>query len=299
MNYFLIIVCALAFTCNGFATRLFQTRFKDQKKNLPLFQSLYCLISTLCFWGAGGFALPTLTTALYGISFGVLFCLATAMGARAMETGSMAISSVIMNMGLIIPILYSVFMLDEKLTLLHIIGFILFVTSVIFSSLGGKENKKASLLWLVTVIVGLLANGLTATIQKVYIMKTPTSQDSVFLGVAYATASLCFAVKYMLSKSRASRELESGSNEKGTDGLYIIKFIGVSLLASIGSFIGNLLLGKLTVNVIAAILYPCVNGGLAVFTTLVSFIIFKEKPTANKLLSILFGCAAIIILNLG
>ena len=143
MTYFQILFSVIAFTSNGFAVRLFQTRFKDPEKRLPLFQSLYCLISTICFWGMGRFALPTLQTFLYGLVFGILFCTASAMSAKAMSIGSMALSSVIMNMGLLIPILYSVIFLHEELTLLHLVGFILFCVSVTFSAFNGKESKKA------------------------------------------------------------------------------------------------------------------------------------------------------------
>ena len=97
MTYLWIFISVMAFTSNGFAVRLFQTRFKDSERRLPLFQSLYCFISTILFWGTDSFALPSLETALYGVVFGILFCLASAMGAKAMSTGSMALSSVIIN----------------------------------------------------------------------------------------------------------------------------------------------------------------------------------------------------------
>lgn len=295
MTYFQILFSVIAFTSNGFAVRLFQTRFKDPEKRLPLFQSLYCLISTICFWGMGRFALPTLQTFLYGLVFGILFCTASAMSAKAMSIGSMALSSVIMNMGLLIPILYSVIFLHEELTLLHLVGFILFCVSVTFSAFNGKESKKANLLWLVVVFIGLISNGLTATIQKIYIMTSQEVQDSVFLGVAYATASFCFIIKHFISKRGHTGDLP----KRKTTLMSASTFLAVALIAGVGSFIGNLLLGKLSIKVIAAILYPCINGGLAAMTTLVSFFIFKEKPTLKKILSIIFGCAAIIILNLG
>ena len=302
MTYFLIFISVLAFTSNGFAIRLFQTRFKNSERRLPLFQSLYCLISTLCFWGAGSFALPRIETLIYGVIFGVLFCTASAMGAKAMAIGSMALSSVIMNMSLLLPILYSVIFLSEKLTVLHMIGFLLFCASVIFSAQSGGESKKANLLWLITVFVGLLANGGTAIIQKNFIMEYPNAQDSVFLGVAYLTASICFIVKFIIFKNKHTVEAQGASSAKATRKIALLSvatFFAVAMLAGIGSFFGNLLLGKLSVKVVAAILYPCINGGIAVMTPLVSFVIFKEKPSAKKLLSILFGCIAIVVLNLG
>ena len=48
----------------------------------------------------------------------------------------------------------------------------------------------------------------------------------------------------------------------------------------------------------AGILYPTVNGGLCVITAMASFVIFREKPTVLKMLSILSGVAGIVILNL-
>lgn len=293
MNYFLILVSVLAFTCNGFGTRLFQTRFEKAERRLPLYQALFCLISTFCFWGAGSFAPPTLETAVYGIIFGVMFCLATAMGAKGYATGSMALTSVIINMSLIVPILYSVIFLQEKLTLLHIIGFILFCVSVVCSAITKGENKKANLLWIIVVLVGFCANGSTATIQKMYVMNSSVNQDSVFLAVAYATATLCFVGKYFIASKKEKKDADGAKVSFS----YIAKFVGVALLAGVGSFGGNLLLGRLATQVNAAVLYPCINGGLAICTTLVSFIIFREKPTIQKILSILVGCAAIVVLN--
>ena len=295
MTYLWIFISVMAFTSNGFAVRLFQTRFKDSERRLPLFQSLYCFISTILFWGTDSFALPSLETALYGVVFGILFCLASAMGAKEMSTGSMALSSVIINMSLLVPILYSVIFLNEALTLLHLIGFLMFCSSVIFSAFNGKESKKANLLWLIVVFIGLLSNGLTATIQKIYVMSADQVQDSTFLGVAYATASVCFMAKYIISRSTHATD---GHTEKPSL-LSSTTFLTVALIAGVGSFLGNLLLGRLSVKVIAAILYPCINGGIAVMTPIISFLIFKEKLTLKKLLSILFGCIAIVVLNLG
>ena len=302
MTYFLIFISVLAFTSNGFAVRLFQTRFRNAERRLPLFQSLYCLISTICFWSAGGFELPRTETVLYGVIFGALFCTASAMGARAMATGSMALSSVITNMSLLVPILYSVIFLEEQLTILHAVGFLFFCASVIFSAQSGGDNKKASLLWMIVVFTALFANGFSATVQKIFIMRHPNAQDSVFLGVAYLTASICFIVKFIIFRNKHSLELqdsECGISTKKTALLSVSTFLAVALLAGVGSFCGNLLLGKLSVQVVAAILYPCINGGIAIMTPLISFLVFKERPSSKKLLSILFGCVAIVVLNLG
>ncbi len=294
MSSLLILISVLAFTCNGFGTRLFQTRFAHAERRLPLYQALFCVISMVFFWGYGKFALPSLETCLYGVIFGVLFFLAAYMSAKCYMIGSMALTSVIMNMSLIVPLLYSILVLKEHITLLHVIGFCFFCASVICSAVTKAQQKKGNLLWLLLVLVGFCSNGMTATIQKIYAIEAASKQDSVFLGVAYLMAALCFLVTFFSQKKQAAKE--------STDPLrldYVIKFMAVALLAGAGSFGGNLLLGQLAPKVNAAILYPCINGGLAICTSLVSFCFFREKPTAQKLCSILLGCAAIVILNLG
>lgn len=298
MSSILILISVLAFTCNGFGTRLFQTKFAHAERRLPLYQTLFCLISMICFWGYGKFALPSLETCLYGVIFGVLFFLATAMGAKCYMIGSMALTSVIMNMSLIIPLLYSVIFLKEKVTLLHVLGFCFFCASVVFSALTNKgERKNGKLLWLLLVLIGFCSNGMTATIQKIYAVEAVSKQDSVFLAVAYAMAALCFVGTFFVRLLRKGQLEEAKPEPIRAD--YILKFFAVALFAGVGSFGGNLLLGQLAPVVDAAILYPCINGGLAVCTTLVSFFFFREKPTWQKLCSLLLGCAAIVVLNLG
>lgn len=301
MNAILILVSVLAFACSSFGTRLFQTRFRNAARRLPLFQMAYCLVSTLCFWSAGGFALPTLETVLYGLAFGALFYVAVRMSARGYVLGSMALTSVIVNMSLLLPILYSIVFLDESLTVLHAVGFLFFTASVAFSAFSaGADSKKINLPWLLTVLLGFAANGLTAIIQKNYVLHAKSLQDSVFLAVAYLTAALAFAVTYLAQREKKSdspEPPEESAPAKKLDGW--LPFLFTAVLAGAGSFGGNLLLGRLSALVLAAILYPCINGGLAVVTTLFSFCFFREKPTWQKVLSVLLGCVAIVVLNLG
>lgn len=255
----------------------------------------------LLFWGYGQFALPSAETLLYGIAFGVFFFLASAMGAKGNMIGSMALTSVTMNMSLVVPLLYSIFLLKEDFTVLHLLGFVFFTASVVCSAWTRDEQKKSGFLWLVVVLVGFCANGLTATIQKIYVINASVNQDSVFLGVAYLVASLCFLGKYVLQYAHRTYGKAPSPIEMTpflTNG-YLVKMIGVALIAGIGSFGGNLLLGRLAPVIEAAILYPCINGGLAICTALISFGFFKEKPTRQKLFSILLGCVAIVVLNLG
>ena len=208
----------------------------------------------------------------------------------------MALTSVTVNMSLLLPILYSIVFLNETPTLLHGIGFLFFCGSVVASALSAKsDSKKFNVLWLAVVLLGFLSNGLTAIIQKNYVLHSESLQDSVFLAVAYLTAAICFLSLYIRKRVTTAQNDQRFPVTPSE----VVKFLAVAILSGAGSFGGNLLLGRLSAEVLAAILYPCINGGLAVLTTLLSFFFFKEKPTWQKLLSILLGCVAIVVLNLG
>ena len=296
----LVLVSVLAFSLNGTSIRLFQTRARDAVRRLPLYQSVFCLIAALLFAAKGGFALPSLMTLLYGIAFGVFFCLATAMSAKGFAMGSMALTSLIINMSLIIPMLYSILFEREPVELLHVIGFLLFFASLCLSAhtagdaaeADKKRSRRAGWLWLCVILLGFFSNGFTATLQKNYALHSPVNQDEMFLAVAYVVACLLFAARFLANRGKPA---EGAPADRSVD---LLLLIGLALTAGLGSFGGNLLLGILSTEIPGAILYPCINGGLALCTSLISFTLFREKPTAQKLASLVVGCGAIVVLNL-
>ena len=55
---------------------------------------------------------------------------------------------------------------------------------------------------------------------------------------------------------------------------------------------------SLNTSMPASVLYPMVNGGIGVIVAIVSCTIFREKLTVPKVLAILTGLGAIVLLNL-
>lgn len=283
---------------NSFCTRLFQTKAHAPTRHVPLYQATFTILASFFFACLGRFELPSTKTLLFGLAFGVTFFLACSMLAKGYEIGSMALTAIIVNMSLIIPIIYSIVFLNERIQPLHIVGFLLFLTSVLLSALSSRtqeKNKPAAkgalvVLWLAVVLLGCLANGSSSTLQKIYTMSE--SQDKIFLAVAYAEAALFFCGQYLLG----TRKKHSDSQAKLKVDLPWILVLG--LTSSLGSFGGNCLLNMLAPRVDAAVLYPCINGGIALVAALLSFIVFREKPTLLKILSLVAGCGAIVVLNL-
>ena len=70
------------------------------------------------------------------------------------------------------------------------------------------------------------------------------------------------------------------------------------LMSSMGGFLGNSILMSLNTVMPASLLYPLVNGGIAVIVAIASCVIFREKLTLQRLMTILVGLSAIVALNL-
>lgn len=285
----LILACTLSFTLNFTSTKIYQTKIQRSPRGIYIFQSLYCLIAAICFFVYGKFILPDLSDLIYGISFGILFASAVFFIAKALEIGSMSLSGIIVNMSLILPIIYSVIFMSEKMTLLQFIGLVLILVSLILSGITKEEKTNSGFKWLVLILIAFFSNGSTAIIQKSYCLKYNDKNTMTFMAVAYLTSAVIFFFINVISKDKTP--LSKSSKSVGS-------LLSVSALAGIGSCLGNGILSVLSSKVDAAILYPCVNGGLGISVAIISFLVFKEKPNTKKIIAIILGTIAIVILNI-
>ena len=290
MLYF-IAISVVAFALNGCCTRFFQLHFADQKRYLPLYQTLFCLIASVGFLCCSQFSVPVRAdTVVYGILGGLLFFGASFFGAKGMQTGSMALASIITNMSLVLPLIYSVLLLNEAFTYFHLIGGLLFLCTFALSASGTKQKSNGGVIWLIFVVLAFFSNGMNAVVTKHYVLNALVPQNNTFMAITYFTASLAFLVTFLIG----NRHENAPAKPCG----YFARLLLLSTVSAAGSFGGNLLLTFLSDKVNGAILYPCVNGGLCLLLTVASCLLFRERLTRKKAVAIVFGCAAIIILNL-
>ena len=292
MDFFLIVVCVVAFSVNSLSIRLFQTKIENGKAWLSAFQALFCLIAAGVFFLFGKGVAIRLDTVLYGILFGVLFFGAVLFTAKGFETGSMALTAIITNMSLLFPVLYSIFFQKESFTPFHAIGLLLFFCTFVLSAVQKDATRSGKRIWPVFVCAAFICNGATAVIQKHFVLSSGMAQTEPFMAIAYFCAAYLFAVYFLLSKRHRATRLEEPRF------CAPLQLLLLALAAGAGSFGGNLLLGNLSDRVNGAVLYPCVNGGLCVLVTMASCLLFSEKLNRRKGIAILTGCCAIVMLNL-
>ncbi len=289
MNALLIPLSVICFALNSALTRTVQLRHPGDRSALTLYQACFCGAAALLFGGAylvgGGGVDSIVALLLYGGAFGVFFFLAVCLSAVAYDSGPMSLASILLNLSLLVPMVYSMAVYGDGMSLPQGIGVALILVTLILV-VSPQKGGRPTLRWWMVLLPAFFANGITAVLQKQYAASRGEGGSLLFLSVAYATAALLFAGRRIFVGGKSALS----GKDHGV-------LLGLSLLSGAGSFGGNALLGYLCLRVSGAVLYPAVNGGLCILSALLSFLLFKEAVTRRKLMAIAVGLCAIVLLN--
>lgn len=290
MNFLLILTSVCSFSLNSICTRVFQLKIENRLVRISLFQGLYCLIAAAVYLICGGRGAPDLKTVLYGAAFGLFFALACYCTAKCYECGPMSLTSVIVNLSVVIPILVSCAVWGERLGAARIGGLCLFVLTFILIS-KCNESRSVSVKWLALLAAAFISNGSTAVLQKQFMKTCDQKSGNLFMALAYLFSACFFIVLFFagIHKTKAPEQVRLS---------HIFKTVLLSAAAGLGSFLGNKILLELSTRVNASVLYPCLNGGLCILLTVVSCVFFSERLTKRKAAAVLTGLISIVVINL-
>ncbi|MBR3751305.1 MAG: hypothetical protein IKK58_05975 [Clostridia bacterium] len=302
MDQLMIFLSVLFFCLSSTVIRFFQLKLRINDWSFRLYQSCYCLVaSALNFIFYGVRTAPLTLTVIYAVCFGILFFTASFLNARCLDIGPMSLTSVITNLSLSIPLVFSLIVYGENISLLGGVGLCLLVVTIFLSAFSSSNDggKRVNLQWLIAVFFAFASNGTTAVLQKVNQTMLEGKSDGAFLGIAYGVGGIIYFGVFIVTLINRKKHPEKQSGhyvKRDVDTKYVLYFIIAVLLTGLGSFMGNGLLNILSVKVDAAILYPCINGGLALMCSLVSMLLFKERVSLRKIITLAIGITAIVCL---
>ncbi len=277
---YLTIVCFTAIQSSS--TKLYSTTNDDSVSfNMIKTLSAFLLFAII---GLGGISFHT-GTVIYGIAYGILLTVSMHCGYMSLALGPMSLTSMIVSFSVIIPIVFGVSFLNEKLNAFKMIGMALFIVSIVFAnakkpSTGMKDKKK----WAFFLAATFVCNGFCSVIQKIHQIKYNSMYCFEFTLFAMLVCCVVFLVPGI-----KKHPIKSGM--KTQEGIF----------AAI-SGITNALVGYFTLKLAgfenASVLFPAISAGTILCSLILGITLFKEKLKSNHIVAVISGIAAVVLLKL-
>lgn len=286
MHYlFIPLMCILASS-----KAMVQSRFAKSMTKTPVdalsFNGIVFVVSAL--FGAvsllGGVDAATLAA---GSIFGLASVCFQLFYVEAFCTGPVSMTVLVVNSGMMIPILVSHFLYREPLGVNRIVGILITLVAFYFACGRGTEAKVNGK-WLVFLVLAFLSNNTATITQKVYTKSFDAVNPSAFVPVSYLAAlALTLLIVWVMRRRGIRGSFRFGPGAVGTAGA-VGAILGCYQVISIHA-----------VKVIdGTILYPLCNGGTTLISTLASTILFRERLTRRQKISVALGILAIVLMSI-
>ena len=229
---------------------------------------------------------PTEKWFLGAVFLGFLFVtLFYVMGLTAQKLG-MSVVAVAGKMSVVIPVLFGLFVYNESLGFIKVIGIALALIAVYFTS--HKENKltvNKAVLFLPFIL--FFGSGiLDTTLKYVQKMYVSDNENSVYLSVIFLVAGILgtIALLYLLYKKQSKLNFKN---------LFGGVFLGV-----VNYFAMYFLLKALQANGLeSSTVFTINNVSIVLFSTLLGLMFFKEKLSKMNIFGILLAVVSIFMIT--
>ena len=294
MDYALLILAILIFTVQTYSFKEFNRRYMKNLASYFLFNAIYFCIVVLIFLVVNRDVEPiSPITFILALVFGVLFILTILLYMKAMEYGPLSYSTLIFSLGLLVPVLYGALFWQERISIPQIFGLLLLLLTLLMGSRPVSRiddpKSRINLRWVIMVILALAGNGVLMTTSKSQQMLMPGREIEEFLILSFGTSAVLSLILFLI---RHFRHGESVSHLRKWPFLILV------VIASVTTAAGNLIALYLSGRMPAIIQYPSVSGGMVLLSTIMAVLLYKERLTRNKMLGLLTGLAALVMLSL-
>ena len=285
----------LSIICSSILVLLFRV-FQNHK--VDTFQAIYfnyftCVASA---WiSLGEFPIPSDLTSKnwfpYALILGFVFITGFNAVAGTVSKFNVALASVMQKMTIIFVVIFSIFFYKESANWQKITGVILSIIAILFTSYtpdnqeDTKDKKNTLMDWLLFPIAALVLSAVI-DILLLYLQKSLNTggTDIGFIASLFASAGSIGTVYYAYALATKRMTFEWKNVLAGIT-------LGVPNFASI-----YYLLKAIDVNKDGSVVFPLVNVGIIVVSTLAAWLIFKEKLTKHKIIGVLMAIAAIFLI---
>ena len=285
----------LSIICSSILVLLFRV-FQNYK--IDTFQAIYfnyftCVASAWVSLGA--FPIPSDLTSKnwfpYALILGLVFITGFNAVAGTVSKFNVALASVMQKMTIIFVVIFSIFFYKESASWQKILGVILSIVAILFTSYtpdnqeNTKEKKTTLMDWILFPVAALVLSAVI-DILLLYLQKSMNTggTDISFIASLFASAGSIGTVYFAYALATKRMTFEWKNVLAGIT-------LGVPNFASI-----YYLLKAIDVNKDGSVVFPLVNVGIIVVSTLAAWLVFKEQLTKYKTIGVLMAIAAIFLI---
>lgn len=250
------------------------------------FSSAFCVLTLLLARDFSGFNAEAIGIAAVS---GCFLALSSLSGMKSLLGGTIVLSSVFSTAGLIIPCILGAIFFNEPLSVLQVIFIIVLLASTTLLMKSSKDIFGAltpkTVFWL---IAGFVSNGAVMFCQKLFGMRQPEGNVSLFSLLTFLIPALFISVYSLTVRAKAHESAESRLPKK---------LIGYAVILAFAVFVIQQLVTLLTPKVSSAVLFTVVNGGATVIAAIVGAAMYKEKLTVRSVLGIVLSVGAMVLIK--
>jgi len=296
MPYISLFLVILFSALQVSSIKFFNGKYNKKTSDSVIFYCLIAFLAAIIFFVISKFSFDiNLLTFSLAFVFGFSFTLTVTALLKAIQCGSLALTNLIMGFGTVLPVLFGVVFLKEKFEYTHVIGFVLFVVTILLSAFSGEKKageprRGISYQWLLYSFLAFLGNGISSTLLKYHQYRQPGVQSFEFMWVGFSTVTLIYLAYLLILKSKNVELHLSAFQSKGL-------LLNVALCGIFTAFqnYGTLYLSS---TASAMIVFPSIGAGSIIMTALITVLFFKEKMNFKTLLCIFIGICGVVVLNI-
>lgn len=313
MYYAMLIGASFLFGSQFMVTKAFEKNYGKTVRASLSFSLLYSLFAGVIFFiiklvssGTVFNLNPFSLCMAFGLS--LVNILSSAIGIKTLALGDIAVYSLFLMLGgMIVPFFAGIVFLKESVSVCNLIGVAIMIIALCLPVFFGKKNKnagesqtdgdtkkKTSVFFYVLCVFLFILNGLSSTLSKFNSVREGAALGAEFTFYTYGIQFVISLAAFALTT--ASGKSDKTQNEEKQP-VILFRPVAIGCGAAFGAVNGTafLMSSVAAEHVVAVAQYPLITGATILFSSLLAFLFYREKPTALQLVQIMISLAATIL----
>lgn len=313
MYYAMLIGASFLFGSQFMVTKAFEKNYGKTVRASLSFSLLYSLFAGVIFFiiklvssGTVFNLNPFSLCMAFGLS--LVNILSSAIGIKTLALGDIAVYSLFLMLGgMIVPFFAGIVFLKESVSVCNLIGVAIMIIALCLPVFFGKKNKnagevqtdgdtkkKTSVFFYVLCVFLFILNGLSSTLSKFNSVREGAALGAEFTFYTYGIQFVISLAAFALTT--ASGKSDKMQNEEKQP-VILFRPVAIGCGAAFGAVNGTafLMSSVAAEHVVAVAQYPLITGATILFSSLLAFLFYREKPTALQLVQIVISLAATIL----